>query len=385
MIQNFFRKLPIFLIILLAACAATAPPQPLGAKALQSRCLPHFPDADGWYGADGAYSIALDERRTLWLFGDTFVSDDKGRQDRADMELVLGTTLAVSTCSDEGQFQIRYYLNRKNGKFVSSFDEEKWLWPQDPFIANGVLYLPLIVIQTLPDLPSPFNFKIAGHKIIRISDYSAADPQQWPGEVLDWTDALAPGIEALATSSAVHDGYVYFYPLYRYADSFINIFGNITARLPLFHLENPKGHFEYWTKDNGWQKDLTAEQAKIILPAALSELSVRYFPEEKQWKAIYLSPEDGGRTLFCANADQPQGPWQQPFVLTDKIPEVDPASPLYDRQNICYAGKEQSQFRKDKSIIVTYVCNSLESTDTPKSFIRKNLFLYRPQVKCFKR
>ncbi len=38
-------------------------------------CLPSFPDRDGWYGGDGAYSILLDDGRTLWLFGDTFVSD----------------------------------------------------------------------------------------------------------------------------------------------------------------------------------------------------------------------------------------------------------------------------------------------------------------------
>ncbi len=65
-------------------------------------CLPSFPDRDGWYGGDGAYSILLDDGRTLWLFGDTFVSDREGRQNRVDMDLVLGTTLAISTCSKEG-------------------------------------------------------------------------------------------------------------------------------------------------------------------------------------------------------------------------------------------------------------------------------------------
>jgi hypothetical protein len=62
-------------------------------------CLPSFPDKDGWYGGDGAYSIRLDDKRILWLFGDTFVSDETGRQDRMDMKVVLGTTLAISTCA----------------------------------------------------------------------------------------------------------------------------------------------------------------------------------------------------------------------------------------------------------------------------------------------
>jgi len=83
-------------------------------------CLPEFPDRDGWYGGDGAYSIQLDDWRVLWLFGDTFVSEEEGRRDRTGMAVVLGTTVAVSTCAAD-DFRIRYRLKRKDGKFVSSF------------------------------------------------------------------------------------------------------------------------------------------------------------------------------------------------------------------------------------------------------------------------
>ena len=86
-----------------------------------SQCLPVFPDKDGWYGGDGAYSIKLDEKRTLWLFGDTFVAHDEGRKDRIDMDVILGTTLAISTCSANNEFEIKYYLKKKNEKLVSSF------------------------------------------------------------------------------------------------------------------------------------------------------------------------------------------------------------------------------------------------------------------------
>jgi hypothetical protein len=76
-------------------------------------CLPAFPDGDGWYGGDGAYSIRLDDRRVLWLFGDSFVSEQEGRRNRTGMNVVLGTTLAVSTCRDDSGFQIRYYLKKR--------------------------------------------------------------------------------------------------------------------------------------------------------------------------------------------------------------------------------------------------------------------------------
>ena len=113
------------LSILLVSCTAlrTAQYQPANPPPA-SLCLPSFPDKDGWYGGDGAYSIALDQRRTLWIFGDTFVSDDRGRKDRLGMDVILGTTLAVSTCAENNQFNIRYYLKKKDGQFASSFGEK---------------------------------------------------------------------------------------------------------------------------------------------------------------------------------------------------------------------------------------------------------------------
>lgn len=371
------------LCLILSACIALQPVE-FSANYDESRCLPSFPDRDGWYGGDGAYSIALDRQRTLWIFGDTFVSDEEGRKDRIGMDVIMGTTLAFSTCAENNQFNIRYYLQKKNGRFVSSFGEKEWLWPQDPFIAKGVLYLPLLIIQALPDSPPPFNFNVAGHKIVRIKDFQTDDPRHWPVDYLDWTGKTAPGIQALATTSIVYQDYVYFYPLYRFQQKNINIGGNILARIAVDHLENPANHFEYWTS-TGWQKELPPEQVKIIFEAGLSELSVRYHENKKEWVAVYLTPENKGNQLFYSTAQSPEGPWSRPAALIATIAEVDPQSPLYDPNTFCYAGKEQRQFSDSKSIVVTYVCNSLEDADKPDSFIRKNLFLYRPTVKIIRR
>jgi hypothetical protein len=371
------------LSVLFASCStlrATQHPVPLP----QARCLPSFPDQDGWYGADGAYSIRLDERRTLWVFGDTFVSEVEGRKDRIGMDVVMGTTLAISTCSENAAFKIRYYLKKKNGKFVSSLGDREILWPQDPFIAQGILHIPLLVIQSLPEAQPPFNFRIAGHKIARIKDYTADDPRAWPVEYLDWTSALPEGIEALATTSVVHQNHIYFYPLYRRAESNAIISGNILARIAIEHLGSPANHFEYWTA-GGWQKELKAKEVKIIFPTGVSELSVRYHAEDREWLAVYLSPENKGNQLLYQTAPSPAGPFRPPAALIETIAEVDPQSLLYHPHTFCYAGKEHRQFAYDKNLVVTYVCNSSEDISNQQSFLRKNLFLYRPAVKTIKR
>ncbi len=366
------------LSILLVSCSTFIPLQ-------QGQCLPDFPYQDGWYGGDGAYSIALDERRTLWLFGDTFVSEDKGRRDRIGMDVVLGTTLAVSTCSTDQKFFIQYFLKKKNSKFVSSFGQDEWLWPQDPFIAQGILYIPLLVVQGLPDAPPPFNFKVAGHKIARIKDFKADDPHQWPVDYLDWTHAPASGVEALATTSVIHHNCVYFYPLYRYAKDNVSISGNILARISIDHLDNPANHFEYWTGNGGWQKTLKPGEVKIIFPAGVSELSVRYHMQDQKWLAVYLSPGNKGDKLLYSTATSLEGPWSLPATLIETTAEVDPRSPLYDQHTFCYAGKEHRQFAQDRNLVVTYVCNSSGDINNQNSFLRRNLFLYRPVVKSIRR
>jgi len=378
-------KKPARLALLLAGLLVfSLSPVPAGACDSQSesvRCLPTFPDKDGWYGGDGAYSIRLDEKRVLWFFGDTFVSREEGRQDRMDMKVVLGTTLAVSTCTADNEFKIQYHLKKKNGEFRSSFGEKDWLWPQDPFMVDHMLYVPLISVKANPEIKGPFKFEIAGHKIARIKNFEGADPNQWIIDYVDLTPGIPKGIQAFATTSAVYRDYVYYYPLYSATKDGLSVFGNILARIPTNKLDNPARAIEYLTKDGQWEKELDPAKVKIVLGAAVSELSVRYHPDDRKWIAVYLSVRNNGDQMLYQTADAPEGPWTEPKVLLGSIPEVDPKSLRYDKNNFCYAGKEHLLFAKGRYLVFTNVCNSYEDFENNTSFIRKNLFLYRPIVK----
>ena len=378
------KKLVRLALLLAGLLVFSLSPVPAGACDFQSesvRCLPSFPDKDGWYGGDGAYSIRLDEKRVLWLFGDTFVSREEGRQDRMDMKVVLGTTLAVSTCTADNEFKIQYHLKKKNGEFLSSFGEKDWLWPQDPFIVDHMLYVPLISVKANPEIKGPFKFEIVGHKIARIKNFEGADPNQWIIDYMDLTPGIPKGIRAFATTSAVCRDYVYFYPLYSATRDGWSVFGNILARIPTNKLDNPAQAIEYLTKDGQWEKELDPAKVKIVLGAAVSELSVRYHPDDRQWIAVYMSIRNNGDQMLYQAADAPEGPWTEPKVLLGSISEVDPKSLRYDKDNFCYAGKEHLEFAQGRNLVVTYVCNSYEDFERNTSFIRKNLFLYRPIVK----
>jgi hypothetical protein len=350
-------------------------------NSISAKCLPSFPYKYGWYGGDAAYSIRLDEKRTLWLFGDTFVSSEEGRQDRMDMNVVLGTTLAISTCSVNGEFKIQYYLKKKNGEFISSFGENDWLWPQDPFMVHHTLYVPLLVVEAKPEIKGPFKFKVVGHKIAKIKNFAGMDPDKWIIDYMDLTPGIPQSILAFATTSVVYKNYVYYYPLCISTKDTLKIFGNILARIPINKLNDPAKAIEYFTKDGIWKKGLDPAQAKIVLGAGVSELSVKYHADDKKWIAVYMSTRNNGDQLLYQVADGPEGPWTEPMALIETIPEVDPKSPQYDKNNFCYAGKEHIEFAQERNLVVTYVCNSFEDFQKNANFIRKNLFLYRPIVK----
>jgi hypothetical protein len=377
--KSFWR---VLLVLSIALCACSTFPTPRPAADLSSSpCLPRFLDKDGWYGGDGAYSIKLDKEHTLWLFGDTFAANEVNRRDRVGIGVVLGTTLAISTCSGDSEFKIKYYLKKKNSEFISFFGNNEWLWPQDPFMVNGVLYVPLLAIEAIAAGMAPFNFKITGHKMAQLEYDPLTNPTEWRIKYIDLTKAVPASIIALATTSVVLQDYVYFYPLYSYEKNKINTAGNILARIRIDKLNNPAGAIEYLHENGSWDKELKPESIKVVLTAGVSELSVRYHANDKKWLAVYSSAGNKGRELLYQWADALEGPWSAPKYLIKGIPEVDPQSPLYDKNTFCYAGKEHIEFADGRNLLVTYVCNSTEDLQNKTSFIRKNLFLYRPVVR----
>ena len=219
------------------------------------------------------------------------------------------------------------------------------------------------------------------HKFARIKNFSADDPHKWDYNYIDLTSELPSEISAFAATSVVYNDYVYFYPFYVYSKDNLKLFGNILARIPTNKIDNPVGAVEYFTQDGTWQSNLNPGKVKIVLDAFASELSVRYHPADRKWIAVYLSINNKGDQLFYQTADKLEGPWSNPKPLGTKVPEVDHQSPLYDKGNFCYAGKEHIEFSKGKNLVVTYVCNSSEDMQSQTNFIRRNLFLYRPVVR----
>ncbi len=125
-----------------------------------------------WSGGDGAYSVAINEKTVLWLFGDSFI-DTIG--DGSNPRRMVHNTIAVQ---DTTSNKISFYTN-KNGReaFFQSSDKIHWLWPGDAVKNCGRLYCFQKVIAPVKSLKEdPFGFSWIGDEIHVVFNPEAAPP-----------------------------------------------------------------------------------------------------------------------------------------------------------------------------------------------------------------
>ncbi len=101
----------------------------------------------------------------------------------------------------------------------------------------------------------------------------------------------------------------------------------------------------YLARDGRWEKQPTPERTRVVLDAAVSEMSVRYHPESGQWLSVYMGLEKNGDRLLYRTAPDLEGPWSEARTLVVHSRDR-PGQPRYDGNNFCYAGKEHSSFAR---------------------------------------
>jgi hypothetical protein len=223
---------------------------------------PQFPYADGWLGGDAAYSIPIDDGKSVWLFGDTFVgSPDQHDRRNADF---IHNSIAISECARDGTWQIEYAWGRATDGSPRAFfepDERSgYWWLFDGFVHADRLYIGLLgVEESEPRGPLNLPFRYTGMKLARVENYED-DPQTWNFEVLPLTDSLTafPG-----SSMLVHEGYVY---LFAFLDLNAERYPRMLSRLPTSALssDDPGGALEYLAHDRHWKKGFEPENALNI-------------------------------------------------------------------------------------------------------------------------
>jgi hypothetical protein len=355
------RTLVYALILSALGCAGrpgseAARPTAVPTALADHRCAPRFPFQDGWWGADGAYSIPLPGGRDLWIFGDTLYGDSRTLQGR-DLQMVRNS-VGLSTCED-GEWKIEYVLRRSpTGKPLDFFQARhpgSWYWALDGFVAGNELYVTLLCIRNVPrSKGDPWGFETCGADLARVSRLEA-DPDDWVVETLPLTSFDQ---HAHPSASAVVDGgYAYVFALKESGTAR----PMLLTRIPLVRLGSPRDGLQYYAKDGQWKSGFVPDDAAVVMEDGVSEMSVRYHPQQREWIAVQFDPKVVGRILL-RTAPQIIGPWTAGEEIY-RVPELEASIREKNSDRVCYAAKEHQEFGSGDSILVTYVCNSTVPTD----------------------
>ena len=363
-------KLGLGVIALSAACLLLAAGPSAFAAGADSACTPNFPlehgNADGWLGADAAYSIPLPDGRDVWIFGDTLYGQQR---------VVNGTTpqmvrnsIGISTCRHR-RWQLHYVIRKDaQGQPASYFTPQHpntWYWALDGFVAGRDLWVTLLCVRNAPAKTAAMAFETCGTDLAHISS-PRPNPQTWK---IDYFPLVPNGAHAYPSATAVVDGHdAYIFALNEKGSRPLE-----ATRIPLDGLGDPQRNLQYLANDGQWKPGFDPATAAEVMHKGSPELSIRYHPELKQWVAVMFDPEAFSSKILLRTAPSLTGPWSNGQVIYT-VPEMQPTTPGYDKNTFCYAAKEHLEFERG-DLVFTYVCNTF---DVPT--LATNLGIYFPRV-----
>ena len=371
----------------------------------QSECLPQFPDHDGWYGGDAAYSVPLpiDEGRvSLWLFGDSFVQRPGTPKGRAYP--FVHNTIGISHCESGGAWTLETFWHRDELGTPRAFfvpgPSTDWVrlavretgappyyWPFDGFIAHDILFVGLLrVIRSEPRGPFNLPFRLVGMDLARIENYRDT-PTDWRIQIssLSNNSSAFPGSAFVETTS-----HIYAFAFFDRGDGRTpRMLSRLNRNALVQWQPDLSNALEYLASDSQWRPGFEPDKAKIIMQDDASEMSVHFDSLRKIWIAIYSNLARTGEARIpeavqIRTARSLAGPWSKTRKLTS-IPETDPDhSQSVDENLLCYAAKAHPQFSSTSKLIVTYVCN-LVATSSAEALtilqrLRERVDLYRPRA-----
>lgn len=304
-----------------------------------------FRDDPRWRGSDDAYSIPLDGDRTLWMFGDTFVSRP-GRATRVDSYFIRNS-VAVQTGRDPRTATMDFAW-RGTDEAPADFlpgegpgTDAEWLWPVHGAYQDGRLLLFAMACDLPPggDAGDPLgiSFRVTGWRAFTV-DNAAQPPVRWRLEPVTARPDTGGGI--LGTAALVEDGLLYLWSM-RAGTAQL-------ARVPLdVAVKGDLGQLEWWAGGAEWVPGVA--RAAVALTPALTEFTVHRLADGRLC-LVDVTPLHGADAAVCVRwADRPEGPW------TDREPAyVIPEGTRADA--FVYAGKAHPEQHGD-GLVVTYASN----------------------------
>ncbi|HUW18181.1 MAG TPA: DUF4185 domain-containing protein [Sedimentisphaerales bacterium] len=353
----------LVLLVLMSSCGQAGQAKVGAAKLKYSvKTMPQydalFTKEKGWTGADGAYSVALSDTVTLWLYSDTWIGNIVNGQHK-DATMV-NNTIALQSGKDPSAASVKFFWQRtKDGKpaaFITPADGVGGFWIFHGVVADGKLYLFLTQIVE--------NGEYIGTWLGEV-DNSQDEPLNWQVKQYKVPFGRYSKNGNLFFGSAVmKDGdFVYIYGCDEDWKKGMNERHMIVARVSPDRIAG----FEKWRFWNGTDWDTDVNKADGLFSGTAAEYSVSFQAAIKKYVAVYTEYGMSADILMRVS-DTPIGKWSKPYKIYE-CPEY-----KWHKTYFCYAAKGHPELSNPDELIITYACNSTDFWQ-----MAANARIYRPR------
>lgn len=320
-------------------------------------------DKNTWIGADVATSIQLDEKKYVWIFGDTLLGSVSSQS--RTMNNMLHNTVGITTCEKYTvQCQpIQKYYRTHHDKVDSIFtlnNANQYFWPTTGSQLTTKLFIAGPIIRS----HSKSNKWIdsAGTVFILVDNPLEA-PSNWKYHIytiLNTADKLN-----WSTAAVKQGAWLYIFGSLKIGEH--NEKTNaVLSRISLQDAEAAHwDKMEYWLgKIKGWQTRLSSPTALGILSGltGCSEMSLGH-NDRFGWYTVLLPAPFLSYDAHFYTANELTGPWtDQGIIYTVPGPWNPAETPDGHNGFLTYAAKVHPELAKtENDIVFTYNINQIDT------------------------
>lgn len=300
----------------------------------------------GWIGGDSAYSVALPDGRTAWLFSDSFVGTvDRWDVPSDDTAMVHNLVLVES---EDGT--MRTLTSQRDGRphaFFPDASADEYYWVQDGVVDGDELVVFLARTRQVGE----DGFSWVGTATARVSLPDLELVEIGPsssGTTVAWGAGVLPRREAT---------YVYGVEDVPGEGKFLHLAKGVPGAL------TDRARWQYWT-GTAWSPDESASGR--LASGVANEISVSPFEDG------YLMVSHRGDGIFSAEiqawtACAPAGPWEDPTTVYE-TPETGRG------RHFTYNAHGHPELSAEGELLVSYNVNTFDFAE-----LQANPTLYRPR------
>lgn len=309
-----------------------------------------FHRTEGWVGGDGAFSVPVSDKRTLWLFSDTWVGSIRDGK-RSGVAMVNNTVgVQDGTGSDTKlTFAIARADDGKPKALFAPADGRGWFWLYAGIQAEDKLHVFLPRFEKTKE-PGAFGFRNVDLWLGTVTNPSDT-PTTWKVNYakIPFADFRAEQKRSFGSALLRVEDQIYIYGYDEKPGKPSLSRQLLIGRVPADKLTD----FGAWQflADGKWKED--AAEAVGLVDGLATEFSVSYLPSLKQYALVYTERGLSDRIVGRFSAT-PEGPWSEP-VLLYKCPEMKQSKKVFT-----YAAKAHPHLANGNELVISYVVNAYD-------------------------